>query len=91
MSHAREPIKHTCPDIDKVIKRISAACKDARHTIHDTEEDLRSKLDWIDSELNGLDSDLEDLRRSNSALRDWGTEEAERVDKLESDLAEWEA
>ena len=48
----REPIKHTCPDIDSIIAM------------------------------------LEKLRQSNATLRDWGFDEANRVDELEEELSD---
>lgn len=51
-SHNREPIPHTCPDIDSLI------------------------------------SQLENLRRCNDELRQWGISEAKNVDELESRLEE---
>jgi DNA repair ATPase RecN len=68
--HNREPIKNTCPNIDKRISELNSIKKD-----------LRNSMDDIDSIIN----ELEDLRASNSELRDWGREEAETVDKLEDE------
>ena len=50
MSHRREPVGYTCPDIDRIIKL------------------------------------LEELRSDNDQLRTWGSEEASRVDELETEV-----
>lgn len=50
MSHRREPVGYTCPDIDRIIKL------------------------------------LEELRSANDQLRTWGSEEASRVDELETEV-----
>ena len=71
MAHYREPVKHTCPDIDSVLSQI--------------EEAKSMMLDAI-SLLSRLDRELENLRSSNDLLRDWGANEADRVDELEEEL-----
>lgn len=82
------PVKHTCPDIDRVIKAISAALKQADKAREDLSKDdpMDDVLYDISMGLNGLDRDLEDLRRDNAALRDWGHGLQDEVDKLEGKL-----
>lgn len=62
---------HTCPDINKVIKAISSAEKNAAYIQkHDDIETAHSVAGDIEYELSGLGSDLEDLRQDNSQLRE---------------------
>jgi hypothetical protein len=87
MAHIREPVPHTCPDIDKVQKAIERSEKLCRHdNARDDEESLRSRLDDIAYELYGLIGELEKLRKANASLREWGTEEAGEVDALHDEL-----
>ena len=65
--HSREPVKETCPAIDEVQRRIKLA--------FEAIEDAFNKIE-------GLENELEDLRAANEALRDWGREEAQEVDRL---------
>lgn len=65
--HSREPVRETCPAIDEVQRRIKLAF-----------EAIQEAFDTIE----GLEEELEDLRAANGALRDWGREEAEEVDRL---------
>jgi chromosome segregation protein len=73
------PIKYTCPDIDIVQKQLKE-CADS------IEEEYYSES----RELRGIISDIEDLRDSNSGIRQWGEEQSERADKAENDLNEAE-
>ncbi len=85
--HHREPIRHTCPDIDKLIKGINEIQKLTKnyHKIDDIDEfiDIISDVENI---LWDFEEKLEDLRKSNDILRDWGISEAEEVDKLEDKI-----
>ena len=71
MRHRRDPVRHTCPDVDSMLTNVSKS-----------KQDLECALSRID----GMDSELEKLRKSNEELREWGTEEAHRVDELEGEL-----
>ena len=65
------PVKNTCPDIDKVIRHIDGAikvAKNGRKLFPDADDCFCDIL----YELEGLYSMLEDLRKDNSKLRDWG-------------------
>jgi len=84
-SHFRQPIGHTCPDIDKVIKSIEEAVKLCRVDDRYTVEELISTINDIEWKLDIINQ-LEVLRSSNDILRDWGKQEALRVDELEQEL-----
>ena len=86
-----EPVKYTCPDIDKVISTIKEIIENMKSI--DTEDDIINDYlsDWI-SELNSIGGNnysmLEDLRSSNSALREWGIDMYNEAEKLEMELDE---
>lgn len=90
-SVARRLPKHTCPDIDKIISSIRAVerlCRNARK--YESPNELASD---IETEVFSLESMLEQLRTSNSSLRDIGDDwqmiavaNHERVHKLVSTL-----
>lgn len=71
-NNSREPVGQTCPDINRVRDLIEAS-----GDTQPTQADIQQAVDT-----------LEALRASNSALRAWGTAEAERVDELEKELDE---
>lgn len=82
--HNREPIKHTCPDIDKLIKGINEIQKLTKNYQKiDEVDDLKDILSDVENILWDFEDKLEELRRANDTLRDWGISEAEEVDKLE--------
>lgn len=88
------PVKHTCPDIDKVIKWIVSAmqvAKDGRKTFPEADDLFQDIYD----ELDGCEGKLEELRRANDTLRNWGyelekelKEKEERIYTLESEVEE---
>jgi hypothetical protein len=88
--HYREPVKHTCPDIDKVIDVINRCIKNCEPKIGESEEDLLYRLDAIRHDLWGIDDILEKLRAANDELRQWGIEEADEVDRLSYYVSELE-
>jgi hypothetical protein len=87
--HYREPIKHTCPDIDKLIKGQSEIMKLIKNyqKIDDIDE-FKDIISDIENILWDFESKLEELRRSNDALRDWGISESNQVDELEYKILE---
>ena len=89
-SHRREPIKHTCPDIDKYIKWIKYDIVEDRHLRNMNEEDLYDAASTMSTTLENCIGYLEELRSSNDILRYWGIGEAGRVDELENTLEELE-
>jgi hypothetical protein len=86
MAHTREPIKHTCPDIDKYINWIKMSIVKNRDLRNMDEKDLIDAALTMASELESCIGYLEELRKSNDTLRCWGIEEAEKVDELESQI-----
>lgn len=89
MGHPREPIKHTCPDIDELLKdlnKIKAMLRNYESI--DEVEKLKDLLSEIETTLWGFDTKLEELRQSNDVLRKWGIREAEKVDELQEELLE---
>ena len=99
MGKYREPIGHTCPDIDVIVanaKKIQSICESPEEEEH--EFNYRCILDLT----SDIISQIEDLRFSNSTLRDWGhdindeLEEAEadnerlqqRIEKLEEEISD---
>jgi predicted nuclease with TOPRIM domain len=86
------PVKHTCPDIDKVIASIKSAMKLANDKRNELEKDdpMDDTLWGIYHELDGLERSLEDLRSDNAALRDWGHKLQDEVDKLEGKVYDLE-
>lgn len=85
--HHREPIKHTCPDIDALIKGQNEIMKLIKNYQRIEEvEDLKDIISDIENILWDFEGELEKLRTANDTLRDWGISEAEEVDKLENDL-----
>ena len=88
--HHREPIKHTCPDIDKYIKWIKSDIEQDRYLKTMDEKELYDTASKMASRLEDCIGYLEELRNSNDTLRVWGIEEAEKVDSLENYVEELE-
>ncbi len=86
MKHYREPIGHTCPDINRYVKDIKFALVKQRELKHLSTEELLSAAEGMSNELENCIDYLENLRKSNDTLRQWGIEEAKRVDELEYEL-----
>jgi hypothetical protein len=89
--HPREPIPHTCPDIDKIVK----LCKNIKSTgklgrYEYTIEELTDIIDNMTSDADDIEDLVEKIRYSNDELRRWGNDEATRVDELELELEDIE-
>lgn len=89
--HDREPIKHTCPDIDKYIKWIKFEIVKDRDLKNMDEKDLFDAASSMSSQLESCIDYLEELRKSNETLRNWGITEADEVDSLQNYVEELEA
>lgn len=90
-----EPVKHTCPDIDRIIGTITAIVKQMKNCDEkDSADDLLENIkDWTgDLESIGVGKwcELESLRSSNGALRDWGNEMYNDAENLEAERDEFE-
>lgn len=88
-----EPVKHTCPDIDRLIGTITRIVKEMDSC--DNEDEKGLLLDQISDWKSDLGNigvgnrcELEDLRSSNSALRDWGQEMYNDAESLEAERDE---
>jgi len=81
-----EPVKQTCPDINRLQKTIEeirnnfASFKDT-----DNVDDFLSYMVDASWELRGVYDTLEELRSANSALRDWGHELTSLVEQMENE------
>ena len=89
--HNREPVKHTCPLIDKCIQQIKSVIDKSIDVSYsrdvDTMEEWISDTVWL---MDKIIETLEELRDSNSKLREWGCNEADRVDELEKKIEKLE-
>ena len=89
-SHIREPIKHTCPDIDRYIKAIKQVLYKDRELKGLEYDDLFNAAADMSYELESCIDYLEELRASNDELRQWGIEEADKADDFELKIEELE-
>lgn len=89
----RAPVGHTCPDINQCIKWLDTAKSEIEYVISAIENG--DEVDYAGKALNALGEalkyidikgELEDLRSANSALRDWGYELSNELEKLKSEL-----
>lgn len=92
MSRRREPVKNTCPDVDRLKEIITSIVKQMdRCDNNDSVEDLLENIQDWSTDLTrigvGRSCDLEDLRDSNSALRDWGNEMYEEANDLKNEIS----
>lgn len=82
MGKYKEPIGHTCPDIDAVVgkaKEIQSICESP----DDGEHELNYR--WISDLASDIISQIEDLRHSNSILRDWGSDINDELEDVETE------
>ena len=81
-----EPVRQTCPDINQLQKTIESLRNDFAsfndsHTIEDALDSMNN-ASW---ELRHIYDTLEELRNSNSALREWGHELTSLAEQMESE------
>lgn len=91
-----EPVRHTCPDIDRIISTITSIVKEMDGC--DNEDEKETLIEQIGNWKSELASigvgkwcEMETLRSSNSALRDWGSEMYNEAESLETDRDNFES
>ena len=79
----KEPVGNTCPLIDEVIKGIENAVKElnAINKVLDSYP-IASSI----SEIENLHDVMEQIRRANTALRDWGADANDAIQNLEIEI-----
>lgn len=82
----KAPVGHTCPDIDKAIKIIQSAQKLFNQLDKQGIDDCYYESSCLDDAIDLL----EDLRKSNDALRSWGYGLDEELDKAWDRISELE-
>jgi vacuolar-type H+-ATPase subunit I/STV1 len=91
MTQSREPIRNTCPTIDKYIESINYTISLTKGTSTWSIESLDAAslievIEELKTELHNCISYLEVLRTANDKLRRWGQNEAEEVDNLSNEV-----
>ncbi len=85
MANRSEPVKHTCPDIDRIKKNISSLIATLQSIDH---EEIYNVICDLESIGVGNWCELESLRDANGALRDWGNEMVKDAEDSEKALDE---
>ena len=80
----REPVRHTCPDIDRLKCDIEDAIKECKKE-YDSFDTARDGFSDILYFIDDIPNELERLRDANSSLRDWGNALLDKVKELESE------
>lgn len=80
-----EPVKNTCPDIDRLLKDLDQAERDFRSFNSEDEKACDAVGDLLDVLWN-VYGQLEDIRHSNSALREWGFDLVSHSEELEKEV-----
>lgn len=77
------PVKHTCPDINRVIKELRGIQKEAKYGMkeHERNSDDYQRYKDIEWPIDQIINQLEDLRTANRELLEWG-------EGLENDMDE---
>lgn len=85
---SRQPVRNTCPDIDKALRILDNVFKTIKgrrsEDIDDMEDDI---LYDIESNLSDIPDYFESLRESNDKLRQWGSDEESEVDRLTDEIS----
>jgi hypothetical protein len=86
-----EPVRNTCPNIDSIISTVTLIVNqmssiDESSDINYLIEDIADWANDLKRIVVGSWSEMENLRSSNSALRDWGNEMHQAAQDLEFEL-----
>jgi predicted nuclease with TOPRIM domain len=76
------PVKYTCPDIDRIIKDINDLLKIANKW---EDESHYGEAEYY---LYDIPDKLEELRHSNSSLRDWGEDLEKELDEKVKEISD---
>lgn len=85
------PIGNTCPDIDKVIKRLMPLVKqigNLKSYDYENTELLKDLLEECRWEMDNAVDTFEDLRKANDTLRSWGQQMEEEAENASVELKE---
>jgi len=85
------PIGNTCPDIDKVIKRLSPLIKqigNLKSYDYENTELLKDLLEECRWEMDNAVDTFENLRKANDTLRSWGQQMEEEAENASVELSE---
>jgi hypothetical protein len=87
------PIKHTCPDINRVIKLLKDIQSTAKEGMKANRDNYDNEQRFKDCEwdIDDIIGSLEDLRKANAALREWGEGLEAEVVELDRQLTAIEA
>jgi len=86
---ANAPVGHTCPDINKLQKRLDNIVSELKGYALMFPE-YKSDINSLASDVYDVSGDLEGLRSDNESLRTWGYVESKRADNAENRVEELE-
>lgn len=85
------PIGNTCPDIDKVIKRLSPLIEqigNLKSYDYENTELLKDILEECRWEMDNAVDVFEEMRKANDTLRSWGQQMEEESENASVELSE---
>lgn len=77
----KEPVSHTCPTIDSVIKTIESVSKELEH--HENENVRNLGYDLFS--LIYKNSPMEEIREANLTLRNWGNDLVSYIENISNE------
>lgn len=91
MTKLQEPLKHTCPDIDKFISEINKTLEYIwRFNHNDDIEELHDFLNDCENTLNSAIVNFESIRSDNDKLRKWGNTLSETLGNIIQEVQDYE-
>lgn len=80
------PIGNTCPDVNRAIKNVEDIRKNLSYVLKyddsTTLAEFKGILEDVEYDLRQTTDSFEDLRKSNSTLREWGIEMEQEAETL---------